>query len=244
MPLPKIDAPTFTIKMPYSGTTVEYRPFTVKEEKILLFAQQARDPKQIAHAIKQVISNCITNDVDLGDLYTFEVDYFFIKLRAVSVNNVIKLKLRDGAEGEEAFYDVEVNLDDVQLTDVNKPKDADKIPLNDDYIIKLTYPRYKSVESIVSSLNEENAGELTFRLIGECIESIFSKDGEEVYIMKDYTDLEKKEFLDSLTSKNFKDIQEYINDIPALQHEVQFIDAEKKVRSRVLRGLFDFFTFA
>jgi len=236
MPLPKIDVPVFYLDLPYSKLKVQYRPFTVKEEKILLFAQQSKDPKQIATAVKQVAENCITNDVKLEDMFTFEVDYFFVKLRSASVNNVIKLKLK---EDEEEFHDVEVDLEEVTLP---KPgKDKFIIPLNEEFNMSLNYPRYGSVESVVKMLTEENASEFVFNMMSECIESIYSE--EEVFLMKDYTHEDRKEFLDSLTSKNFKDLQQFISKIPALQHEIKYINNKGEERTRVLRGLFDFFTF-
>lgn len=242
MALPRIDVPIFNLELPYSGLKVQYRPFSVKEEKILLFAQQSRDPKQIAVAIKQVTQNCIVNKVKLEDMFTFEVDFFFVKLRSVSVNNVVKLKIRDEFEGEEVYYDAEVNLDEVEL--VKQKIKNNKIQLNDKYGIKLNYPKYGDIESVISLLTEDNAGELTFSLISECIESIYSKDGKEVYLLSDYTTEERKEFLDSLSSKNFKDIQEFISEIPSLTHEITYTDKAGELKTRTLRGLFDFFTFA
>ena len=236
MPLPKIDVPVFYLDLPYSKLKVQYRPFTVKEEKILLFAQQSKDPKQIATAVKQVAENCITNDVRIEDMFTFEVDYFFLKLRSASVNNVIKLKLK---EGEEEFYDVDVDLEEVELPKPSKEKLT--IPLNEEYTMSLNYPKYGNVDGVVKLLNEDNAAEFLFTMMSECIESIYSED--EMFLMKDYTAEEKKEFLDSLTSKNFKDLQQFISKIPALEHEIKYINDEGQERSRVLRGLFDFFTF-
>lgn len=242
MSLPKIDVPFFTLELPYSGLKVQFRPFTVKEEKILLFAQQSQDMRQIALAIKQVAQNCIVNDVKLEDMFTFEVDFYFVKLRAISVNNVIKLKVKDTYKEEDIFYDAELNLDEVELIKVKKTNN--KIKLNDTYSIKLTFPKYGDIENVLSVLSEVNAGELTFSLIGQCIESVYSKDGEEVYMMSEYTQEERKEFLESLTTKNFKDIQDFITDIPALTHQLEYKTKDGEVKTKVLRGLFDFFSYA
>lgn len=242
MSLPKIDVPFFTLDLPYSGLKVQFRPFTVKEEKILLFAQQSQDVRQIAMAIKQVAQNCIVNDVKLEDMFTFEVDFYFVKLRAVSVNNIVKLKIKDVFNEEEVFYDTELNLDEVELLKIKKTNN--KIKLNDTYSIKLTYPKYGDIESVISALTEVNAGELTFSLIGQCIESVYSKDGEEVYLLSEYTQEERKEFLESLSTKNFKDIQDFISDIPALTHEIKYKAKDGEMKSKVLRGLFDFFSYA
>lgn len=241
MGLPKIDVPVYTITLPFSKAKIKYRPFTVKEEKLLLFSQTEEDPKQIASSIKQVVQNCIMNDVDMTDLPAFEVDYLFLKLRAVSVNNVVKMKLKD--ENSDEYNDVELNLDEVEL--IVKEQVPDKIEINAQYNMKLRYPSFKNIESVVEILGEGSSrGDFTIGLIGESIESIYSKDGEEVYKFSDYSKQERQEFLESLTSKNFQDIQKFLANAPVLEHTLEYFDRDGNPRTRVLRGLFDFFMFA
>lgn len=241
MSLPKIDVPVFNLEMPYSGVKIQYRPFTVKEEKILLFAQQSKEASQILTAIKQVITNCIVNKVKLEDLFTFEVDYFFLKLRSASVNNVVKLKIKDDVE--EKFYDAEVDLEEVQLTKIDYKKNQ-TIDIGNNLKVKVNYPKYGNIQSLTEMLTAENAQNFSTDLIAECIESIFSTDGKDVWMFKDYTIAEKREFIESLTSKSLQSITTFLSNIPSLEHNLQFKDEEGNTRERVLRGLFDFFTFA
>lgn len=242
MALPKIEVPVFNLTLPYSEKKIKYRPFTVKEEKILLFGQQSRDPTQIAEGVKQVVQNCVMNGVDITDLPSFEVDYLFLKLRAVSVNNIVQLKIKD--EEEDKYYDVEVDLDQVELS-----KDDDhpgSFRLNDEYTVKLCYPSFKSIEAVTANQNAEVAdlGKITFDLISETIESIFNDDGSEVYFLKDNTKEERDEFLESLTSKNFQDIQKFLGAVPQIRHTISYEKEDGTVVERELRGLFDFFMFA
>lgn len=241
MALPKIDVPVYELTLPYSKKKLKYRPFTVKEEKLLLFSQTEEDPKQIASSIKQVVQNCVMNNIDITDLPSFEVDFLFLKLRAVSVNNIVNIKVKDDELDE--FCDVEINLDDVQL--ISKNNVSDKIELTNEYMIKLKFPSFKNIESVVDMVASSNQkSDFTIGLITESIESVYSRDGEEVYLFDDYSLAEKTEFLDSLTSKHLKDIQLFLSNIPVLEHEVVYETSTGEKRTRVFRGLFDFFSFA
>lgn len=243
MALPKIDTPVFNLTLPFSEKKLKYRPFTVKEEKILLFGQQSRDLSQIADSVKQVVQNCVMNDIDITDLPSFEVDYLFLKLRAISVNNVVTLKLRD--EEDEKYYEVQVDLDEVELK--SNEEHSGSFRLNDIYSVKLKYPSFNNVESVTVSQegdSNENIGQITFDLIGETIESVYNDDGSEVFFLKDYSKQERNEFLESLTSKNFQDIQSFLGAVPQLRHTITYEKDDGTVVERELRGLFDFFTFA
>lgn len=246
MTLPKIDVPVFTLTLPYSEKKIRYRPFTVKEEKILLFGQQSRDPRQIALAVKQVVQNCIISDHDIADLPSFEVDYLFLKLRSVSVNNVINIKIKD--EEDDQFYDAEVDLEQVNL--VSDKTHAGKFSLNDTYMVKLRFPSFKNIEEVTKAQVDSvitdgtSAGKLTFDLVGETIESVYSEDGSEVFFLKDYDRAERAEFLESLSSKNFTEIQAFLSSIPQLRHTVTYEKEDGTKVDRELRGLFDFFMFA
>tara|TARA_Y100001963_G_C6783779_1_gene451355 strand:+ start:2240 stop:2965 length:726 start_codon:yes stop_codon:yes gene_type:complete len=241
MKLPKIDVPTTTYEMPVSGTKVELRPYTVKEEKILLFAQQAATPEDIGKGIRNVIENCIINDVDIDALPGFEVDLIFLKLRAMSVNNIVSVKLRSEEIAEDPadqkYYDVEVNLDEVNI---KIPEDyEDTLQLNDEYSIKLKYPNFGDFGKL--EVNEESPLEVLFDMASVCIDSIFNED--EVFIFADYDKKEQKEFVESLSSQNFQDIQAFLGKQPALEHDIIY-DADGEMKTRTLRGLFDFFTSA
>jgi hypothetical protein len=241
MALPKIDVPVFNLTLPFSEKKIKYRPFTVKEEKILLFGQQSKDLTHIAESVKQVVQNCVLNDVIITDLPSFEVDFLFLKLRSVSVQNIVSLKIKD--EDDEQYYDVEVDLEEVGLVSDNTHDGSFR--LNDTYSVKLRYPSFNNVETITASQQgETNLGKVTFDLIGETIESVYNDDGTDVYFLKDYTKEERDEFLESLTSKNFQDIQQFLGAAPQIRHTIEYTKEDGTVIERELKGLFDFFTFA
>ena len=247
MPLPKIDAPVFDLTLPVSGTKIKYRPFTVREEKILLIAQQQKDIAAISQSIKQVVQNCIINDILIQHIPTFEVEYLFIKLRSTSINNVIKLQIQDPdfiptEEKEMHSVDIEVNLDDVEI-DLSREA-SDTIKLNDMYNVKLKYPTYDDFDKIDNDeLEKEKATDIAFDMIGNTIDSIYSNGGDEVFVFNDYSKAEKREFLESLSSKNFADIQKFLSAAPAVSYTISYTNHAGEEKSRELRGLIDFFTF-
>jgi|TARA_R110001592_G_scaffold242386_1_gene503021 hypothetical protein len=247
MPLPKIDAPVFDLTLPVSGTKIKYRPFTVREEKILLIAQQQKDVAAISQSIKQVVQNCILNDVTIQHIPTFEVEYLFIRLRSTSINNVIKLNIQDPdfvpTEEQSVFSaEVEINLDDVTV-DLSREA-TDTVKLNDEYNIKLKYPTYDDFDKINDEeLEKELATDIAFDMIGNTIDSVYSNGGDEVFVFSDYTKTEKREFLESLSSKNFADIQKFLSAAPAVSYTISYINHAGEEKSRELRGLIDFFTF-
>jgi hypothetical protein len=241
MPLPKIDVPVFNIELPFTKTKLKFRPFTVKEEKVLLFAQQSKDLKDIADAIKQVVQNCLIDDIDVATLPTFEVEFLFLRIRAQSVDNVIKLKIRESEDSNE-WFDADLDLLEVDLKIPEEYKD--KIALNDDYSMKLKFPVYGDVEKMQDLDLADEPNDIAFELIGESIESVYSNDGDEVHIMSEYDRAERKEFMESLSSKNFADIQAFLSSVPSLEKEITYVNADGKELKRVLRGLSDFFTFA
>jgi len=241
MKLPKIDVPTTTYKMPVSGTQVELRPYTVKEEKILLFAQQSGAAEDVGKGVRNVIENCIINEVDIDKLPGFEVDLIFLRLRAMSVNNIINVKLRSEEIAEDPadqkYYDVEVNLDEV---DIKIPEDySDTLTLNGEYSVKLKYPNFGDYGNL--KVNEESPLDILFDMASTCIDSVFNED--EVFIFADYDEKEQKEFVESLSSQNFQDIQAFLGNQPALEHDIVY-DADGEMKTKTLRGLFDFFTSA
>ena len=247
MPLPKIDAPVFDLTLPVSGTKIKYRPFTVREEKILLIEQQQKDVAAISQSIKQVVQNCILNDVTIQHIPTFEVEYLFIRLRSTSINNVIKLNIQDPdfvpTEEQSVFSaEVEINLDDVTV-DLSREA-TDTVKLNDEYNIKLKYPTYDDFDKINDEeLEKELATDIAFDMIGNTIDSVYSNGGDEVFVFSDYTKTEKREFLESLSSKNFADIQKFLSAAPAVSYTISYINHAGEEKSRELRGLIDFFTF-
>ena len=245
--LPKIDTPIFDIELPISKKTIKVRPFTVKEEKILLFAQQEDSDQSVIQSVLQVCNNCVVNDEDISKLATFEVEYLFVKLRALSVNNIIGLNIIDekrSTEEEKVFIKTEINLDDV-IIKTNDKKIVDKIKLDDTYQIKLRFPAYAQLDKIDLVPNEEKkAGDIAVSLVSSVVESVFNKDGSEVYILDDYSQEEKDEFLSSLSSKNFTQIQEFLSLQPILYLKFEYENEDGDKFERELRGLADFFMLA
>lgn len=234
MKLPKIEHPIFELTLPSNNKTIKFRPFLVKEEKILLTALQGEDSAEIINAIKQVIHNCIiTEDVDVDELATIDLEYLFIKIRAKSVNNIIKLTYKDLEDSK--TYDVEVNLDDVSIKTDKKHKN--NISINDNLGIKLKYPK----ASITFDINNvDNEADLFFSIFRNCIDYIYDKDNH--YLASDYTREQLDEFLQDLDVKTFKKVQEFFTTMPKLHYEVKYQNSFGKEKVITLSTLNDFFT--
>lgn len=180
MPLPKISQPIFSLTIPSTGKTIRYRPFTVREEKLLMIAQESGERKDIINTYKQLINNCCIDPIDVDRLASFDLEYFFVALRAKSVSNIAKVIVKDAEDGEE--YEVEVNLDKVEVV---KKKDVDnKIQLTDTIGVVLQYPTFDTI------VNQQGNVDIVGILRG-CITQIF--EGEEVYDTANYTNKELDE---------------------------------------------------
>lgn len=231
MALPKIDQPLFDLIIPSTGKKVEFRPFLVKEEKILLIAQSGGDGEMI-RAIKQIINNCVIEDINVDDLATFDLEYMFLKLRAKSVNNLIKLSYRDNEDEE--LYDFEVDLDKIE---VEMPKDINpKIKINETVGMTMKYPS----AGISDKISEfENEVELLTFFITNCIDTIY--DEETVYVASDYSAKELNEFLDSLDVSTFDKIREFFEKIPKMRHVINYTNKLGNERTIELSSIRDFF---
>jgi len=235
MSLPKLSYPTFEVTVPSSGDKIKFRPFLVKEEKILLIAQTGGDAKEILNAIKQVVNNCIvTEKFDVEKLTTFDLEYIFIKLRSKSVNNVIKLSYRDGEDDE--VYDFEVDLDKVEMK--MDPEHSNKIKINDEGLgMILKYPRTDMIEKIGKVDTEID---VFFEVLKYCIEKVY--DAENVYDTKEYEAKDIEEFIQSLDVNTFKQIQKFFETTPKLYYEMEYKNKLGKDKKIVLQNLTDFFT--
>lgn len=233
MGLPKLEHPTFVLTLPSTQQSIEYRPFLVKEEKILLIAQSANDISETLRAIKQVISNCITTpNVDINTFTTFDLEYFFLKLRSKSVNNVVSLSYRDSQDDE--VYTFDVDLEDIEVTMPTGVKPV--IQVNDSIGIKLRYPTVNVTDSVSGV---DNITDFTFELMKSCIDVIFTD--EEVFKASDYTPKEIEEFLDDLDVSTFDQIQAFFNDMPKIEHVITYTNKQGNERKITLNGLQDFF---
>lgn len=232
MTLPKVEKPLFELPVPSMNKSVKARPFVVREEKILLTAQQSGNEKDIVLAIKQVLNNCIVDEFDVDDLATFDLEYMFLKLRARSVNNVIEVSYRDNEDNK--VYDFKIDLDEV---DLKVEKDISNIiKVTDTIGIKMKYPSVTILDNVPET---ENASDVVEYLIKSCIDQIF--DEESVYPIKDHTDEELNEFLDSLDIATFNKIREFFDNLPQMYHKLEYTNANGYVRTIELTTLSDFF---
>jgi hypothetical protein len=232
MPLPKIDQPLFSMTIPSIGKNVTFRPFLVREEKILLIAQQSGSDTDIIRAIKQILSNCIQEDLDLNSLAIFDIEYMFLKLRSRSVNNVVKLSYRDNEDGE--VYDFDLDLDTIEVK--MSEKINSKIEVTDNVGMTMKYP----TASITDRMKEfDNEVDLMTFFIVNCIDTIY--DEENVYVAEDFSEQEITEFLDGLDVKSFEKIREFFESIPRLYHKIEYKNSIDNHRSIELTSLKDFF---
>lgn len=234
MGLPVISHPTFSLVLPSTGQTVTFRPFLVKEEKILLVAQASEDRADIVRAIKQVISNCLIEPkIDVNDFTTFDLEYFFIKLRAKSVQNIITLSYKDNEDNN--VYEVEVDLDQV---DVIKPEGVESnIEITSTSGITLKYPTMRLMDDVE---HIDSAVDFNFAVMLACIELYYV--GDNVYKIKDYSKAEAAEFLESLDVATYQKIQKFVEAMPRLEHTVSYTNTNGREVKITLKTLTDFFT--
>ena len=240
MPLPKIATPSYELELPSTGKTIQYRPFLVKEEKLLVIALESQDTKQITNAIKAVIRSCVlTKSVKVEDLPTFDIEYLFLNIRGKSVGEDIDVKIIC-PDDEKTEVNISVNLDDIQ---VEKSKDhSNKIKLDKNLMMELKYP---SLNEFVKSNFDPNdlnrsAMDQSFDLISTCIDKIYDQD--EVWVAADCTKKEIKDFIESMNSAQFKQIETFFDTMPKLSHSIKVTNPKTKVESDVvLEGLASFF---
>lgn len=237
MPLPKISTPTYELVLPSSGKKIKYRPFLVREEKVLIIAMESEDEKQIATAVKDVIKDCIvTRGVKVDDLATFDIEYLFLNIRGKSVGEDVEVLVTCPDDGETQVPTV-INLDDIK---VQMGKDHSKdIILDADLTLRMKYP--SMTEFVKNNFSgEEITVEGTFDLISSCIEQVFNE--EESWSASDCTKKEMNEFLEQLSSKQFKEIEKFFETMPKLSHTVKVKNPNTGVDNEILlEGLNAFF---
>jgi len=238
MPLPKIATPTYELEIPSLKKTVKYRPFLVKEEKILIIAMESEDPKQIAESVKNVISNCIiTKGIKIEQLATFDIEYLFLNIRGKSVGESVDILLTCPDDGQ-TQVPMSINLDDIQV-EFREDHSRD-IKLDENLTLRMKYP---SMQEFVKNnfTSEDNISvDDTFDMICACIEQIYSE--EESWSASDVTKKELKDFLEQLTSQQFKKIEKFFETMPKLSHTITVKNPNTDVESEVvLEGLTSFF---
>ena len=236
MALPKLTTPTYELEVPSTDEKISYRPFLVKEEKILLIAMESGKNEDIVNAIKQIVSECTFNKLELGTMPMFDIEYIFLNIRAKSIGEVSKLRLLC-PDDKETYANVEVNLEDVKVQVDNEH--TNKIELTDDMGMIMTYPTIDSfMDTGLQTINASNMLEV----IGSCILQIYENKGEKVYEGKDQTKKELNEFIEQLSSIQFKQIQKFYDTMPKLKHTIKVKNPKTKKSSDVtLTGLNDFF---
>ena len=237
MPLPSIATPTYEIILPSSNRKIKFRPFLVKEEKILILAMESQDTKQIASAVKNVLTHCIlTKGIKVDKLSTFDIEYLFLNIRGKSVGEVIEIMVTCPDDGK-TQVPMSINIDSIK---VQKDKDhSPDIKLDDQYTLRMKYP---SLNEFIK--NNFDAGNLkvddTFDLIASCIDQVFSD--EESWTSDECTKKELIDFIEQMNSSQFKKVEKFFDTMPKLQHTVKVVNPNTDVESEVnIEGLQSFF---
>jgi len=234
MALPKIKFPTYELTIPSTKKKETFRPFLVREEKILLMAKQSEDPTEMFRAIKQVVNNCaIDTNFDVDKLTIFDMEYIFLRIRAFSVNNIVKVSYRDNEDQQ--IYEFEIDLNKVDV----------KFPENVNNIIKITEEtglRMKYPSAILFNDTEffQSGDDSFYELIIRCIDTIF--DGDDLYNPADYTKEDIEEFLNQVGVNTYQEIVKFMENTPKLNHTLEYTNSSGTPRTIELTTLTDFFT--
>jgi len=232
MPLPKIDMPIYELSLPSNDKKVKYRPFTVKEEKILLIAQESKDTEQIISSIKQIVNNCLLEDT-IDSLSLVDLEYLLISIRSKSVDNIVKFKIED-PDTEES---IELELDLTQVK-IEKPENhTNQIEVSEDYVLFLKYP---TAEDFFVLLNEDKSEtERNYDIMLCCLDKLASE--EDVFNFKDFSKKEVDDFIESLHNDVVKKMKEFFDTIPKVRHEVEYINKNGDNKTFVIQGTQTFF---
>ena len=240
MALPKLDIPIYELKLPSNDKKLSYRPFLVKEEKILLMAMEGGDDGEVTTAIKQIINNCILTDkIEVESLPLFDIEYILLNLRARSMGDIVKTNYSKKGCLEEKCEPIEIEID-INTIEVHKdPTHDSKIELSNDVGIIMKYPDIDMMSKYTGKLDKENADD-AFNLIISCIESVYDK--ENVYSRTDYTPDELTEFVEGFTQNQFKKIEKFFDTLPKMYKDVEFNCEKCGYKEDIrLEGLASFF---
>ena len=236
MALPVLTIPTYELEVPSTDEKIKYRPFLVKEEKILLIALESGENKDIVQAVTTIVDECTFNKLKLGTMPMFDVEYIFLQIRAKSVGEISDLNLLCPDDGE-TYAKAEVDLTEV-LVQVDEEHNS-KVELTDEMGMIMKYPNIDSTIDIgITDINASNM----LDVISTCIEQIYDKGGEEVHMAVDSTKKELTEFIEQLNTEQFRKVQKFFDTMPKLSYTVEIENPKTKVKSEVtLNGLNDFF---
>ena len=241
--LPKLEVPTYDFKMISNGKTIKFRPFLVKEQKLLLMANQSEDMKETLNSIKQIVKNCVIDDIDVDEIPTFDLEYLFLNLRARSVNDVVNLSYKCNniitkENGEDTPCN-SIEKFDINLLDIKpilNPEHNKKIELNSKLGIMMKYPTFETLTNLQNKSDTDNLIELLI----ECIDYIY--DENQIYKSKDSSKEELIEFIDNLQQKDMEKVQTFFNTVPKLTHEITFKCKKCNYEEKIpIEGLQNFF---
>jgi len=238
MPLPKISTPTYHLELPSTGKEIQYRPFLVREEKLLVLALESEDTKEITTAIKNVIKACIrTKDIKVEELPTFDIEFLFLNIRGKSVGEEIEVNILCPDDGE-SYSKVNIAIDEIEVQ--RNEKHTNKIQLDDELTMEMKYPSLDQFIKNNFDFNSDSGLDQSFELVAACIDKIYNE--EEVWDSAETSQKEMIEFLDQMNSSQFKKIEQFFDTMPKLSHEVEVVNPNTKVKSKVLlEGLASFF---
>ena len=239
MPLPKINTPTYELTLPSNNKKIKYRPFLVREEKILIMALETENSEDISNAVVDILSECIlTKGVDVTKLATFDIEYLFLNVRSKSVGESVEVNIVCPDDNKTSVQ-MEINLDSIKVQKTRGHKNI--IKLDDQYSMKLKYPSLNEFIGNNFDTNEGSAVDRSLSMISSCIEIVY--DEEESWNASDSTKQELEEFVEQLNSKQFKSIEKFFETMPKLSHKVKVTNPTTEVESEVvLEGLASFFT--
>ena len=240
MPLPTIETPTYELKLPSSNKKIKYRPFLVKEEKILILALESQNQNDITNAVTDVLKKCIiTKGVDVDSLPTFDIEYLFLNIRAKSIGEDIKLTVTC-PDDKETKVPVTIYVDEIKVI---KPKGhTTDIVLDDKMTLRMKYPSLTQfIENNFSTDDEsESIVNKTFNVVADCMDTVYTE--EDAWEAKDYTPSERLQFIEQLNSKQYKEVEKFFATMPKLSHKIEVTNPNtKKKGSVILEGLADFF---
>ena len=238
MPLPKISTPTYELELPSTGQEIKYRPFLVKEEKLLVLALESENTKEITTAIKNVIKNCIqTKNIKVESLPTFDIEYLFLNIRGKSVGEEIEVNVICPDDGE-TYVPVKINIDEIQVQ--KNEEHTNKIQVDDNIVMQMKYPSLDQFIKNNFDFSGDTNMDQSFDLVASCIDKIFND--EEVWTSCDVTKKELIDFLEQMNSAQFKQIEKFFETMPKLSHSIKVKNPKTEVESEViLEGLSSFF---
>ena len=230
MPLPKIATPTYELELPSTGKTIKFRPFLVKEEKLLVLALESNDTKEITNAIKAVLKDCIqTRGIKVENLPTFDIEFLFLNIRGKSVGEDIEVSILCPDDGE-TYAEVEISIDDIKVA--KDDKHSTQIKIDENLMMEMRYPSLDQFIKNNFDFTEQNAMEQSFDLIASCIDKIYTED--EVWATEDCSKKEIVEFLEQMNSSQFKEIEKFFETMPKLSHTITVRNPKTKKDNEIV----------